>query len=156
MSDAQALWAWTVERYAWPEVKTACLRLQDELGLDVDIALWLAWRASRGERPTDAAWIQAQTLSDAMERDVLLPFRQARRAAAELGPLLGAEAAARLKRACLETELAIERAELDALAALPVEPGGVSDAQARLLSQVPEPIDEKVKLLGHFFAMITV
>lgn len=102
-----ALWAWACDAYARPGVKQACLTLQDEAGLDVDVMLWIAWLASAGRRPADGALADALAISAEHQDRAVKPLRAARRASD------GAQ-----KAKILEAELAAERAELDALAAL--------------------------------------
>jgi uncharacterized protein (TIGR02444 family) len=46
--DRTAFWNFSVAIYGRPGVREACLRLQDEAGLDVNVLLYCLWRAARG------------------------------------------------------------------------------------------------------------
>ena len=48
--DSDTFWRFSVQFYAMPGVESDCLRLQDEGGLNVNLALWCCWRALEGEK----------------------------------------------------------------------------------------------------------
>jgi len=41
-----SFWEFSVETYGRPEVQTACLRLQEDMGADVNIVLYCCWRGA--------------------------------------------------------------------------------------------------------------
>lgn len=45
------LWNFSLQHYAKPGVKQACLALQDTIGLDVNVALACLWHERRGRTP---------------------------------------------------------------------------------------------------------
>lgn len=49
---SHAFWEWSLSVYGDPDVRTACLALQDDHGLNVNICLWCAWLASEGRDAT--------------------------------------------------------------------------------------------------------
>jgi len=115
---ANAFWDFSLGVYAMPGVEAACLALQDESRLDVNMVLLAAWAAATG-RPLDAAVAaQLRALSEPYQRTVMQPLREARRglAAVALGAPLDALAAARRRR-LKQVELDCERLEQLALAA---------------------------------------
>ena len=107
-----AFWDFSLAFYAEPAVRDACLALQDERGLDVNLILLAAWlaRAGRGVEPALARQLRA--ISDRHQTSIMRPLREARRAldpdAAE--PWL-APRVARQRRALLAVELELERLE---------------------------------------------
>ena len=116
------LWDWALSAYAKPGVEATCLALQDEHGLDVDVILWLAWRASRGEAPTVDGLAEARALSEAFQVCVVAPLRSARRALRPPPAGVVAPRAAALRDAVLSVELAAEQVEMEGLEALPADP----------------------------------
>ena len=48
-------WDFSLNIYGVPGVAPACLRCQDEAGADVNLILFLLWRAAAGYRPAEAA-----------------------------------------------------------------------------------------------------
>jgi uncharacterized protein (TIGR02444 family) len=107
-----AFWRFSLAFYADPEVKDACLALQDRHGLDVNLLLLAAW-AARSRRLIAAADAhRLRTLSADYQQRVMRPVRQARRALdatgaeAWLAPLV-----AERRRALLAVELGLERLE---------------------------------------------
>lgn len=82
---AEAFWAFSLDLYAHPAIAAACLRLQDELGLDVNLVLLCCWLARSGRGPlseNDLAAAEARVAS--WRREILEPLRAARRAVKRL------------------------------------------------------------------------
>jgi uncharacterized protein (TIGR02444 family) len=103
-------WRFSLEIYARPGVAPACLGLQDRLGLDVNLLLFLCWRGGLGLA------VDADELADLMARAalwqsrVVRPLREVRRA------LKGQETVDRqagesLRQRVKELELEAERLE---------------------------------------------
>ncbi len=116
----RALWDYALAAYQRPGVAAACLALQDEEGLDVNLLLAAAFCGERGQRwrPRD---VQALVASVAPLREaLLLPLRALRRTARERAP-------EGVYQQFKVTELALEQWQLQQLApqlaALPVERG---------------------------------
>jgi uncharacterized protein (TIGR02444 family) len=109
---ASPLWTFSLELYSQPEVEAACLALQDDHGLDVNLVLLAAWLARSG-RGVEAPLAQAlRKRADAYQTEVMQPFRQARRALKRqsMSPPL-AELLAERRRCLLATELDLEHLE---------------------------------------------
>ncbi len=47
-------WTFSLEFYGLPDVAPACLRCQDEAGADVNLILFVLWRAASGVRVAEA------------------------------------------------------------------------------------------------------
>lgn len=105
-------WDFSLDFYAGPGVKQACLALQDECGLDVNLVLLAVWLARAGRHIEPALAQHLQALSDRHQTSIMQPLRAARRAldpdAAE--PWL-APRVARQRRSLLAVELELERLE---------------------------------------------
>ena len=127
MGASESLWAYATRVYASPPVARACLRAQDDLGLDVNILLFAAWLADRGYALASAQVAAAEELCSAWRSDVVKPLRRTRRAWREAPP--NADAYEAIKG----LELEAERHQLSFLESLGhrlVGAGPTRDAQA--------------------------
>lgn len=126
---ADPLWDFALSFYARPGVEGACLRLQDEAGLDVCELLWHGWLYRHGLRLVDAPELAEVRR---WQREVTLPLRELRRR-------LKRQASARpgiaeVRREIQRAELAAERETLMRLQQAALEPATRLDflPQARL------------------------
>lgn len=105
-------WEYSVQQYARSGVAEACLALQDEHGLDVNMLLYGAWLASIGRQP-DSAHLEAMSrdIREWRER-VVQPLRHLRRQWKGFAP------AAQLRDQLQAIELAAERAQQDRMLAV--------------------------------------
>ncbi len=125
MTKAGAFWAFSLRFYATPSVPALCLDLQDRCGADVNVLLYLLFRAAGG------AALGADEIGDLDRKvrvwrtEVVQPLRQARRAlkAMETQSSAHAELRGAVKRVELESErleqLALEAAAPAGRAAAP-------------------------------------
>lgn len=72
-------WQWSLERYSRKPVELALLKLQDECGFDVNVALWCCWRAELGASITDDELRGAIEVKREWTANVVHPLRAARR-----------------------------------------------------------------------------
>jgi uncharacterized protein (TIGR02444 family) len=153
---ASPFWTFSLDLYSQPKVEAACLALQDEHGLDVNLVLLAAWLASTGRAVEAASASHLRQLADGYQAAVMQPLRQARRALKRqaANPRLAALLAER-RRALLAVELDLERVEqlmLEPLAAVspdaPPQPAATLFARnlATLYPDRPVP----AALLGPF------
>jgi uncharacterized protein (TIGR02444 family) len=97
-------------------VADACVSLQDELGLDVNVLLLAAYvGAVRGVTLTPAALDSARALTDDWRRDVVYPLRLVRRGLKSGPPPAPSTQTAELRSQVAKAELAAEMIELDVL-----------------------------------------
>jgi len=122
-------WSFSLAIYARPGVRPACLRLQDELGLDVNMVLFCLWAGSRGRRLEQDRLAAIAAEAKLWQHHAVAPLRQLRR-------WLKAEAAqgdgkvAQLRRAIKEQELRAEAIEQTRLSRQLPDGQGASDAAA--------------------------
>ncbi|MCC5995463.1 MAG: TIGR02444 family protein [Oceanicaulis sp.] len=134
MSEASAiaaparLWDFSLAVYPRAGVKAACLALQDA-GLDVNLALWIAWHGAHG-RDARPALDAALALSAGWSARVVKPLRAARDALKIPPDYVSAEAAGALRQAILSAELEAERLQQQALEPLAGAVSGGADARA--------------------------
>jgi uncharacterized protein (TIGR02444 family) len=159
---AARFWAFSTRVYAAPEVKTACLDLQNMLGIDVNVALWCAFAASEGLDPAGAL-DEAKAISDIWSGAVVKRLRAARDALKT--PLLAAEGLPEpdrlaLRRQVLAAELEAERLEQHVIAALvercpPLGAASAREAAALALERLTQPQSGAEKLQLFLQAVFT-
>jgi len=104
--DEAAFWTFSLTFYGRPGVAAACLALQDEHGLDVNIVLLCCWLGWSGRGRLDKASLAAADRSvAAWRREVIWPLRAVRRALKKRPDA----AAAALRRDVQTLELHAER-----------------------------------------------
>lgn len=111
-------WRFSLSLYADAEVAEACLRLQDEAGADVNLVLFLLWRAS--QRRSVAAG-EIKSLDDALaqwRQEVVVPLRGVRRWLKHHADPVERSAADKLREQVKRIELESERLQQEAVAAL--------------------------------------
>jgi len=109
---ADGFWAYSLHVYARPGVSAACLRLQDELGLDVNLLLFALYAGRTGHAIDVADWWRLDALVAPLREQVVQPLRRARRwlknqAPVSLEPAQGG--VSELRPALAELELQAER-----------------------------------------------
>lgn len=122
------LWTFSVRHYAKPGVKEACLALQDDTGLDVNVALACLWHERKGGTPLSGEDIERllEAVRPAQQRvEGIRPLRRDAQHAAETEALYRT-----LKRAELLAENLLQLALYEALRSLPH--GDAGDGRASL------------------------
>lgn len=116
-------WEFSLRFYEPREVQHACLELQDDHGADVNVALYLLWRAGQGER-FDAEGVAAIDASVAPWREqAVQPLRAVRRSLKET-PLLEADVQESFRNKIKKVELDAEKLEQVTLEQLPTPAAG--------------------------------
>jgi uncharacterized protein (TIGR02444 family) len=116
--DAAEFWRFSLSFYGDPEVAGACLALQDRAGADVNLVLFLLWRASRG-RSLAAAEIGAVDEAVAgWRREVVVPLRGVRRWLKHHAGPVEPQVAQELRQQVKRIELEAERLQQQAIAAV--------------------------------------
>ena len=107
-----SLWDFSVQLYGQPGVADACLSLQEQHGLDVNLLLFGIWSDLFGNGGLDLEAFERITREASAWRDqVIIPTREARRAAKRGHPSLTASESEAVYRRMLDTELALEKTE---------------------------------------------
>lgn len=76
---ADSLWDFSLSLYANRELADACLHLQDQQGVNVNLILWCAWLEYLGVYLEDAHLQEAHHHVDAWDQHYVIPLRQLRR-----------------------------------------------------------------------------
>ncbi len=85
-SETNHFWRFSLDFYRRDGVEEACLTLQDNLGLDVNIVLYAAWLASQGRTASVADFEEVDLLVAPWREKVIRPLRRIRRWLKEPGP----------------------------------------------------------------------
>ena len=111
-------WTFSLGYYRGAGVSEACLDLQDNCGVDVNVVLFLLWQASQRRR---VAADDVKALADKVrpwQVEVIGPIRALRRKLKTEAPLLDKGSAELFRTKIKAIELESERLQQDAMAAL--------------------------------------
>src|SRR5688572_12709376 len=108
MEGATALWRFSLAFYSRPGVPDVLIKLQDELGIDVNLVLFVLWLGSEGRVIQAADMERIGDRSRGWQNAVVAPLREVRRALKINPPLVAPPAAelfrGKVKAAELEAE----------------------------------------------------
>ena len=117
-TNGSPFWQFSVRFYGLEGVAPACLSLQDEAGIDVNLLLFLLWCASN-RRCLSAAEVDSLEHACApWRRTAVIPLRALRRALKSPPALIEAGAAEAYRRRIKAVELEAERLQQQALSRL--------------------------------------
>jgi uncharacterized protein (TIGR02444 family) len=161
--DATPFWRFSLALYGRPGVPPACLAMQDEAGVDVNVLLFVLYLADRGRRlaATDVARIAAMTA--AWRADVVRPLRGVRRALKDHPAPFGGPTAEALRARVKRIELEAERIQQETIeAAFAADTIGVAEADRTVAARAnidacsavtgPLPAGARDAILGAFVA----
>ena len=117
-SQGSPFWRFSLQFYRLPKVADACIALQEEAGVDVNLLLFLLWHAKQHRRlsAADVAALEAQV---APWRDLtVIPLRGVRRALKSPPALVAAPNAEAFRNRIKAVELEAERLQQEAMFAL--------------------------------------
>ena len=114
-ASASALWRFSLRFYALPGVAPACIELQDNAGVDVNLLLYLLFVAGHGRTLDRDGVARADAQVSAWRDGVVRPLRALRRGMKPGIESTDAAAAERLRGEIKRAELEAERIEQDAL-----------------------------------------
>ena len=121
MDSGEAFWRFSLVVYGRNGAADACIELQDQLKLDVNMLLYCLWRASRGHALTDAEIRSRLNAVRDWQSGVIQPLRQLRRRLGSLarreGPPWDSDQMQVLYAQLKQTEIGAERVEQLTLAA---------------------------------------
>lgn len=107
-NNCDLFWDFSVALYETEDVKIHCLKLQDQLGLDVNIILLLCWLSSSKYGSLDKEIIEKLCqISLTWQKNILSPMRMVRK---NVGGISGRDSR-HVYKSLLQSELQAERAE---------------------------------------------
>ena len=117
-SQGSPFWRFSLQFYRVPKVADACIALQEEAGVDVNLLLFLLWQARQRRRlsTSDVAAVEAKI---APWRDAtVIPLRSVRRSLKSPPALVEAATAEAFRNRIKAVELEAERLQQEAMFAL--------------------------------------
>lgn len=149
-------WRFSIRLYAVPGVAPACIRLQDEAGVDVNLLFFLLWNATQGRSLGEADVRELDRAVAPWRSMTVIPLREMRRALKSPPAMLAPETAEafrnRIKAAELEAERLLQAAlyalgesgrfGTGGLAPLDAARTSMSAYQAVLPPFPPEPVEQ--------------
>ena len=99
-----SLWSFSLEVYRRPGVEEACLKLQDDIGADVNILIYCCWRGTLAEGEMAALLPELAPWQSGVVRGLRTVRRILKPMLADMGDLSAAAADLREKIAALELE----------------------------------------------------
>ena len=144
-SPGSPFWRFSLQFYRLPKVADACIALQEEAGVDVNLLLFLLWHA-RQRRRLSTADVAALESKIAPWRDVtVIPLRSVRRALKSPPALVEAATAEAFRNRIKAVELEAERLQQEAMYAL-----------APLGAEASDPNDAARASVAAYEEMLTV
>jgi uncharacterized protein (TIGR02444 family) len=117
-SQGSPFWRFSLQFYRLPKVADACIALQEDAGIDVNLLLFLLWQARLGRR-LSAADVVALEAKIAPWRDAtVIPLRGVRRSLKSSTSLVEAATAEAFRNRIKAVELEAERLQQEAMFAL--------------------------------------
>jgi uncharacterized protein (TIGR02444 family) len=102
-------WRFSLGFYRQPGVSDACIALQDEAGVDVNILLFLLWNATLGRTLSKDAAVELEAKVGPLRDATVIPLRTLRRALRTPPPVVEPGAAEAFRTHVKRVELEAER-----------------------------------------------
>ena len=112
------IWDFVLKFYGRPGVSEACIGLQDGVGVDVNMVLFLMWMAGHGRAVAADDLKTVSERSRGWQHEVVVPIRGVRRLLKANAPLVDPDTAAAYRKKVQAVELEGEQLQLNAMAAL--------------------------------------
>jgi uncharacterized protein (TIGR02444 family) len=111
-------WRFSLRFYRNPQVAAACIALQDEAGVDVNVLLFLLWNATLKRTLPQAAIADLDARIGAWRNAAVVPLRELRRALKIPAPVVAPGAAEAFRTRVKAVELEAERLQQQIMYAL--------------------------------------
>ncbi len=148
-------WRFSLQFYRLPGVAEACIALQEEAGVDVNLLLFLLWHGAR-QRALSAAEIAGLDQQIAGWRDLtVIPLRAIRRALKSPPALVEAGSAEAFRTRIKGVELEAERLQQEAMYHL-VRASMLGEATASAASAARHNVAAYESVRGTAFAVLAV
>ena len=138
-------WRFSVKFYAVPGVAQACIDLQDQARVDVNVLFFLLWNATQGRTLNAADVIKIEEAIGPWREMAVVPIRNVRRALKSPPQVMTPDAAEGFRTRIKAVELEAERLQQEAMYAL--APLGV---------EAPDPSDAARANVAAYEAMLAV
>jgi uncharacterized protein (TIGR02444 family) len=144
-SQGSPFWRFSLRLYRAPKVADACIALQEEAGVDVNVLLFLLWQATRRRAFTQAEVAELERRVGPWREMTVVPLRAIRRALKTPPALVESGTAEAFRTRIKAVELEAERLQQEAMyelakAAPPGAPAPSIAAAARANIAAYEPM----------------
>ena len=127
--DTSPFWRFSLTLYRQQGVPSACITLQDDSGVDVNVMLYGLWLATQGRALSNTDMGKINDAVGSWRADVVVPLRGVRRILKEPAALFAGSATQALRDKIKSIELESERLQQEALHGLaPADAWGRSEA----------------------------
>ena len=114
-AQGSPFWRFSLGFYRMPGVADACIAVQEESGVDVNVLLFLLWSATLGRRFTVAEIAELDAKAGAWREMTVIPLRAVRRALKAPPALVAPQAAEAFRNKIKSVELESERLQQEAM-----------------------------------------
>lgn len=142
-------WRFSIKFYAVPGVAAACIELQDQAKVDVNILFFLLWNATQSRALSEADVAEIERAIGPWRDMAVIPIRDVRRALKSPPPVMAAEAAEGLRTQVKAVELEAERLQQEALFDL-ARTGGLGQAGGTSIEAARASVSAYQGVLGPF------
>jgi uncharacterized protein (TIGR02444 family) len=111
-------WRFSLQFYRLPGVAEACIALQDEAGVDVNLLLFLLWNARLGRQLSQGEVEDLEGRIGVWRDGVVIPLREVRRRLKSPPPMIEKGTAEAFRTRIKQVELEAERLQQEALFSL--------------------------------------
>jgi uncharacterized protein (TIGR02444 family) len=114
-SQGSPFWRFSLRFYRQPKVADACIALQEESGVDVNLLLFLLWHAAQSRALSPAEVAELERRIGAWRDATVIPLRAVRRALKSPPALVEAATAEAFRTRIKAVELEAERLQQEAM-----------------------------------------
>jgi uncharacterized protein (TIGR02444 family) len=108
-------WQFSIKFYAVPGVAPACIALQDEAGVDVNLLFFLLWNATLGRTMSNVEVKELDRTIGTWRNTAVIPLREIRRALKTPPAMLTPDVAETFRNRIKAAELEAERLQQEAM-----------------------------------------
>jgi uncharacterized protein (TIGR02444 family) len=141
-------WRFSVKFYAVPGVAQACIELQDQARVDVNVLFFLLWNATQGRALNAADVTKVEEAIGPWREMTVVPIRNVRRALKSPPPVVAPDAAEGLRTRIKAVELEAERLQQEALYELAA--AGLGRAEASHVQAAQDSVSSYQGVIGPF------
>jgi uncharacterized protein (TIGR02444 family) len=142
-------WRFSVKFYGMPGVASACIELQDQAKVDVNVLFFLLWNATEGRALNADEVAKVEGMIGPWREMAVVPIRNVRRALKSPPAVMAAEAAESLRTRVKAVELEAERLQQEALYGL-AESGGLGRPVASAMQAAQDSVSSYQGVIGPF------